>query len=127
FSTTFTGMAHNNIDETIAVHVCHSHACLPPGVAAYAGLRGDVFELKVSFVQVQHVGSHVGREIDIVEAVVVDVAHGNAAAIIEILVGKHIGGRRFLDDVLKGNSGLVGREGCEQRNLLSMEAGHTQE
>jgi len=45
---------------------------------------GDVFELEIPFIEVEFVLAHVGGEEDVGQAVVVDIADGYAAAIVEI-------------------------------------------
>src|SRR5690606_40443015 len=71
FGIAFTGVTDVNIDKAIPVDVRHSDACLPSCLACHASLSRDVPELEVPFVQVKDIGTHVGCEVDVVEAIVV--------------------------------------------------------
>src|SRR5438034_1286311 len=64
-----------DVDEAVPVDVGHGDAGLPAVGIGDAGPVGDVLEPIISLVQVQPVGSDVRGEIEVGQAVVVDVTH----------------------------------------------------
>jgi len=78
------GVADIDIEPAVVIDIYEHHACAPHAVLAEACLVGDVFEMKVAFVEIKFIGPHVGGEEDVGEAVVVDVPDGDAAAVVEV-------------------------------------------
>jgi hypothetical protein len=78
------GVADIDIEPSIVIDIYEHDAGAPHAVLAEAGLVGDVFEVKVAFVEIELIRSHVGSEEDVGEAVVVDIPDGDAAAVVEV-------------------------------------------
>ena len=79
-----------NIQESITIHVCHYHARIP-----FIGLFDtrffrNIFKLKIAFIQIQFIGSHVGSKENIGQTIVVNITNGNASAIIKITVIENV-------------------------------------
>jgi hypothetical protein len=51
---------------------------------------GNIFKLKITFVEVKFIGSHIGREEDIGETIVIDIAGGYARAIVKVPVTEYV-------------------------------------
>ena len=63
----------------------HEHgAGAPHAVLFKTGMGGDVLELEVAFVEIKLVLSHIGGEEDVGETIVVEIANGYAAAVVEV-------------------------------------------
>ena len=78
------GVADIDIEPAVVIDVGEYDAGAPHAVLFESGFAGDVFEFPVAFIEKEFVVAHVGREEDIGEAVVVDVADGYAAAVVEV-------------------------------------------
>lgn len=95
---------YGNIDVEIpvAVNIGHGYTRAPVGISGHAGFFGNVFELKISFVEVKLVtGLVVGGKIEIRQSVVVDVASGYAASVVIIEVIQDVEEFVFLQCVFK--------------------------
>ncbi len=112
------GVAHVDVEQAVTVDVSHRHARLP-GIptSGDAGLIRDVFEAEVALVEIQPVVGHISGEIEVVQAVAVQVSDGHARAVREILEEQLIAMRRRLlgQDVREVNSRPPGRQGDEKR------------
>src|SRR5205807_3970502 len=75
-----------DINVTVAVDVGHRDAGLPGPRVGDTGPLGDVHEPVVALVQVEPVGAEVRSEVEVGQAVVVDVADGHAAAVVVVHV-----------------------------------------
>jgi hypothetical protein len=78
------GIADIDIEPSIVIDIYEYHACAPHAVLVEAGLVGDVLEVKVAFVEIKLIRSHVGGEEDVGETVVVDVPEADATAVVEV-------------------------------------------
>ena len=80
-----------DIEKSIAVDIGHGNARAPVGGTGHTGFGRNVFENKISLVEVEFViPLAVGGKIDIGQAIVVDVAGGHSAAIVVIQVVQDI-------------------------------------
>ena len=86
------------------VDVHHRDAGFQARIFGNRGAFRDVFKLEIALVQIEFVRPHIGREIQIGQAVVVHVADGHTAAVVEIAVVKNIGGVVVLHPVDKVNT-----------------------
>jgi hypothetical protein len=115
-------VADVDIEPAVAVDVGHDGAGAPHAILAEAGFCGDIFEVEAAFVEIEFVLTHVGGEEDIGESVVVDVADGYAAAIVEVAEEEAVG--EFAVDyfVVEIDAGIV-EEGEELTGLLIVMTG----
>lgn len=89
------------------VNIDHDDAGAPLLFGTEAGFFGDVFELEVALIEVEFVGAHVGGEEDIGQAIVIDVANGNAGAVIEVPVAEDVEVFVVGYGVLEFNTGVI--------------------
>src|SRR5437764_15028754 len=82
----------------------------------------DVLEPHVALVQVQTTGDLVAREKHVGEAVVVDVADGDAGAIVDVWECQGAEGITRGEGVGERNAGLAGTQSFENRRLSSRSA-----
>src|SRR5262249_11017236 len=76
---------HGDVDVEVPVAVYVGHRSSGrPRARLDAGSLGDVVEPHVPFVQVQAARDHVAGEKDVRQAVVIDVPHGDAGAIVDV-------------------------------------------
>ena len=101
------GAADIDIEFTVAVNVDHSGAGAPAFLAGYAAFFGNVFEGEIPFVEEEAVVDHVAGEEDIGQAVVIDVADGYAAAVVEINIVEDVEGFAVEDGILEVDVCLV--------------------
>ena len=89
-----------DVDLPVAVDIRHGDARLPAYRIRQARPLGDVLELVVAFVSIEPVRTEVGGEVEIGKAVAIDVADGDAGAIVVVevvedvevgLLGKNVG------------------------------------
>src|SRR5204862_2762089 len=104
-----------DVDEAVAVDVSHRDPRLPSQGIGYARASGDVFELVVTLVEVQSIGAEIRREVQIGEAVVVDVAHSDPAAIVVIEVIQEVEGGVFWQRIHEGDAAACWRDELEER------------
>src|SRR5687768_2722523 len=90
FGIHVTGVANIDIKPSVAVDVNHHHSGAPLLLFGYTRLVGDIFKLPISFIKVKFVAAHVCREENVGQSIVINVANGNASAIIEITVAEYI-------------------------------------
>ena len=113
-----------DIDVAVAVHVRHRHTGFPARGISHAGARRDVFEVVIAPVQVQPVGSDIRCEVEIGKAVVIDVAHGDTAAVVVVQVAEHVEGGVIGKSIRECHARRFGRErleeGCVRRGDGSM-------
>ena len=79
-----------DVDITVAVDVGHGDARLPADRISDAGALRDVLEPVIALVYVEPIGADVRGEVQIGQAIVVDVAHSDTAAVVEIQVGQDV-------------------------------------
>ena len=82
-----------DVEAPVAVDVGHRDAAFPSHRIRDAGAGGDVFEPEVAEVAIEVVRAQVRGEVEIDEAVAIDVARRHAAAIVEV---------QIVDDVHRG-------------------------
>ena len=102
------GVADVNIQPAVAIDVGHRHPGRPAPRSRYAGRFGHVLELQIAPIEVEPVGQAIGAEVDIGQAVVINVADGYAAAIVIVAVAKYIEvavGGQLVDEVDAGFRG----------------------
>jgi len=78
------GVAYIDIQPAVVIDVHKHGACAPHAVLREARSGGDVLKFEISFIQVDPVLTHIGGEEDIRQTVVIEVADGYAAAIVEV-------------------------------------------
>ena len=90
------GVTHVNIHPPIAVHIRHGHTGLP-WARPYLDICGsrDILEGHSTSVKVQLTFAQVAGKIQILQAIVIHIAHRHAPTIIEILIHHYIGIRSF--------------------------------
>ena len=76
--------ANVNIQPTIVVDIHHGDPRVPVGIAHHTRSDSDVFELEVPLVQVEFIFPFVGREINVLQTIIVDVPNSNPATVIKI-------------------------------------------
>jgi len=97
-----TGIAHEDIQPAVVVDIDHNHASAPGVGVGYAGFICNVFEFEIAFVKIEFITTHIGREVNIGQSVVVDIADGTAGAVVKISVTENIelgGILRFVGEV----------------------------
>lgn len=101
-----SGVADIDVEPTVAVDVRHDDAGAP---LLFGGgepcLFRNVLKMPVAFVEIELIGPHIGGEEYVGEAVVVDVADGYAAAIVEVAIVDNVGGigvDYFIDEIDAG-------------------------
>ena len=99
-----------DIDVAVPVDVGHRGAGLPARGIRDAGAVGDVLEPVIPLVQVEPVGAHVRREVEVREAVVVDVAHRHAPAVVVVHVAEDVERGVVRQPVDERDAGLLGRQ-----------------
>ena len=84
------GIADVNIQPAISIDIRHGHTRTPSAGSSHSCFFGYIFKLKVPFVEVQLIGSEVGRKIQIRKAIVIHISNGYPTPIVEVAVGKDI-------------------------------------
>lgn len=110
FARFIARVANIDVEQTVGVQIHHDDPGAPEFCADHARLFRDIFKLKIAFVEVQLVLAHVGSKEHIGKAVVVHVADGHAAAVVEIAVTEDVEIFGILDFVNEGDAGFVGRD-----------------
>jgi len=77
-------IADVDIEPAVVVDVHEHGAGAPHAVLCEAGMGGNVFEMKVAFIEIELIVTHIGCKEDVGEAIVIEIANGNAAAVVEI-------------------------------------------
>ena len=101
-----TGYGHVDVEVTVVIDIHHGSARAPTG-GLHSRALGDVLELHVAFVQVQTARHHVAAEEQVGEAVIVDVAHRDARAVVDVDVFLDVERISGGDRVFKGDAGLM--------------------
>ena len=101
------GIADVDIQPAVVVDVDEDCAGAPHAVLVEARLRGNVFKMEIAFIEIEFVASHVRREENIREAVVVDVADGNPAAVVEVPEKEAIVQPLISDLVVEFDAGIL--------------------
>ena len=76
--------ANVNIQPTVVVDIHHGDPCVPVGVTHHTRSDSNVFKLEVALVQVKFIFPLVGREVNILQTIVVDVSNSKPATVIKI-------------------------------------------
>jgi hypothetical protein len=108
-------IANVNIEKTIAIDIRHRHARFPRHGANHAGLLCNILEFEIALIEVQFIGLHIGSEVNIIEAIVVDIANGHPSPIEKILVREHIRFGRLDELVSERDAGNIRRHRLEKR------------
>ena len=111
-----------DVHPAVPVDVRHRDSGLPAVGIGDAGPRGDIFEPIVPLVQIEAVGPHVRREIQVRQTVVVDVAHGYAAAVVEVHVVEDVERGVVGQPVRERDTGPLGRQELEELGLAGTTA-----
>src|SRR5438034_2796802 len=115
-----------DVDEAVPVDVGHGDAGLPAVGIGDAGPVGDVLEPIISLVQVQPVGSDVRGEIEVGQAVVVDVTHRYSATVVVVHVGEDVERGIVGQPVGERDAGAARRQELEQdRKSTRLNSSHT--
>jgi hypothetical protein len=83
-------IAYINIQPSVVVDVHKYHTCTPHTVLHDSGTFCNVLKLEIAFVEIDLVVPHIGRKENIRQPVIVQIAHGHAAAIIKVSEKKTI-------------------------------------
>ncbi len=117
-------VADVDIEPAVAIDVDHGNAGAPHAILAEACFVGDIFEMEVSLIQVELTRAHIGGEEDIGQAVVIDVADGYAAAVIEIAEKEAVLESSVLYIVFEPDAGaILIQQGKQGEVLLPLTAG----
>ena len=100
---------------SISIDVPHRHAGRPAEFAHKTCLLRDIFKRQPAPVEIKAILIHVGRKIQIGQAVAIHVAGSYAAPIIEVFVLQHIEPVPFYDPVPESNARLAGGQACKER------------
>ena len=106
-----------DVDLAVAVDVGHGDAGLPSNCISDAGFVGDVLERVAALVSIELVGAKVGGEVQIGEAIAVDITDGDAGAVVVVEVVEDVEVRFFRQRIGEGDAGLVGWQQVEQLGL----------
>ena len=82
-----TGIAYIDIHPSVTVDIRNTSACGPLSLAGHPRFYGDILKDKVALVQIKHIGSHIGREEDIQQTVIVDIPQSDPSPVVEITIG----------------------------------------
>ena len=104
-----------DVDLPISVDVRHRDARLPAIRISDARFVGDVLELIVPLIAIELVGAEVRREIEIGQAIPVDVAHRDSAAVVVVEVVEDIEVRLLRQRIGEGDAGRSRAKKLEQR------------
>ena len=107
------GDGYVDVEKPVVVDVDHRDARRPP-IRLDARSLGDVLEAKVTLVPIEATRDHVAGEENVRQSVVIDVADGDARAVIHIDVGLQIQRISRRDRVREGDARLVGGQKSEQ-------------
>jgi len=77
-------VAYINIEPAIMVDIHEHDAGAPHAVLFKTGMGGDVLEVEIAFIEIELVLAHIGCKEDVGEAIVVEIANGYAAAVVEV-------------------------------------------
>ena len=103
-----------DVELSVAIHIGHRDARLPSLRVGDASLVGDVLELIVALVAIELVRADVGREVEIGQAVAVDIAYRDATTIVVVEVVEDIEVSFFRQLVGEAHARCRGREQLEQ-------------
>jgi hypothetical protein len=109
----------------VPVHIRHRGAGRPACASSHARPLGDLLEPVIPLIEIEPVRTQVGREVEIRQAVVVDVADGDPATvvIVEIIEDVELGVFRQLVD--ERDAGRFGLQQLEERSgILAGTARH---
>ena len=101
-----TGLAHVEVLQTVGIDVDHRHPGRPTVGAGHAGPLGHVLEAEISEVAVQFILDQVTRQVDVDQAITVEVADPDPAAVVEIAVGIGVQLVRVGKVVAEGDAGV---------------------
>ena len=123
-----SGHRHVDIEIPVVVDVHHRDAGGPSGRRDPRRLR-DVLEPHVALVQVQAARDHVAGKENVRQAIVIDVAHGDAGAVVDVDVGADVEGIAGRDGVGERDAGLGGAQELEngrgpRRGMAAAERRH---
>ncbi len=81
-----TGLTNVNVTESIAVNVGECDAGTPDAGARYPCLVCNVFELKISSIEIKFIVGLIAGEVHVQQTIVIDIANGYAGAIVKITI-----------------------------------------
>jgi hypothetical protein len=110
--------ANIDIRPAVIIDIAYCHTLTPLSCSAYAGFVRDIFELKITFIEVQPVGDAVAGKIDIGATVAVEVADTHTTAVIEVGHVHGINGVVFDDTIVEIDTGMGRGDLLEQRSLV---------
>ncbi len=116
-----TGVADIDVQPAVVIDVYEYYSCAPHAVLTEAGFAGDIFELEIAFIEIELIAGHVGGEEDIGEAVVVDVADGYAAAVVEVTKEEAVVQSAVMHIIFKMDACVLFQleEGCGGRRVIT--------
>lgn len=106
------------VEVTIAIKVGEGGSGGGPALAgeADAGGIGDIGEAVVPEIAIEAVGAGDGAEVEVAEAVAIDITGGDAGAVHEVLVAEDEGGGEVIGEVDTGDFGGESGEAGERRH-----------
>ena len=108
------GVADVDIHSPVAVHIGEADPGGPGFCTGHPCFFRDVFKAHTAFIQEQTIRQHIGAEIDIHQAVVVDVADAHPAAVVVVAVGVDVEGLVKGELVFKSDPAFAGGDTFEQ-------------
>ena len=111
-------IANINIQPAIAVYIFHGNTGIPMMITLQTGFCGDVFKFPVAFIEVEFVVVLVWGKKNIWFAIIINVANGNATAVVKVVIVEDVHSIIVLHIVAEGNVGLGGWEEVEERISL---------
>ena len=82
-----TRFAYIDIEVTIAIDIGHCNPGWPYIPGSKTGFFGNILKLEIAFVEIKSIGGLAAAKKDIGQSVVIDIADGHAAAVVEITEG----------------------------------------
>src|SRR3989454_9598848 len=111
-----------DVDEAVPVDVGHGDGGLPAVGISHTGPVGDVLEPIISLIHVQPVGPDVRSEVEVGQAVVVDVTHRYSATVVVVHVGEDVERGIVGQPVGERDAGAARRQEVEQLRLAGAAA-----
>src|SRR5581483_4005183 len=111
-------VADVDIREAVVVDIDDGHPAGPSSHARHACFRGDVAEVKMSFVEIQFTGHRIPGEEDIGQAVVVEIPDADPAAVVDVHDVHRVDGVGFGYLVIESDPCAGGRQLFEQPGLV---------
>src|SRR6266511_5034026 len=109
-----------NIQEPIAIYICHCNTSAPVGIARHTCFLRDVLKLKISFVQIEFVTTMiVCSKINIGQSIIINVSDSHTSSIVVIEVIQNTESCMFFECIYKVDIGMCRRHFFEEIILFT--------